>query len=136
MTLLLASPLAEEVLTKHLTSLITVRSLSPSPEPSPSPSALPSPELSPLTAGEEIPLPIYKAATTSTVDFANLLDPPLILYEDLSSGCGGQLWPAGMVLAKQILRYHRGFLGDARMFAASEIALLCYALPSWLTTLW
>ncbi|KAA8571467.1 hypothetical protein EYC84_001467 [Monilinia fructicola] len=76
----------------------------------------PSPEFSPLAIGTDLaPLPTYKAATTSTVDFSGLLDPPLKLHEDLSKGCGGQLWPAGMVLAQHMLRYHKNTLSDARM---------------------
>lgn len=47
------------------------------------------------------------AATTST-DFDGLLSKPLLLQEDLKNGCGGQLWPAGMTLAKYMLKYHRG----------------------------
>jgi protein N-lysine methyltransferase METTL21A len=76
----------------------------------------PSPGFSPLTIGEDFtPLPEYKAASTTSINFSGLLEPPLKLHEDLTSGCGGQLWPAGMVLAQQMLRYHRGSLKDARM---------------------
>lgn len=76
----------------------------------------PSPEFSPLAIGEDLtPLPAYKAASTTLVNFANLLEPPLRLHEDLKSGCGGQLWPAGMVLAQHMLRYHKHSLKDARM---------------------
>lgn len=76
-----------------------------------------SPEPSPLTLGQDLtPLPNYKAAATSTISFSDLLSPPLKLHEDLTSGCGGQLWPAGMVLAKYMLRYHRDGLKDAKMF--------------------
>jgi hypothetical protein len=76
----------------------------------------PSPEFSPLTIGEDFtPLPEYKSASTTSINFSVLLEPPLKLHEDLTSGCGGQLWPAGMVLAQQMLRYHRGSLKDARM---------------------
>jgi hypothetical protein len=76
----------------------------------------PSPEFSPLAIGEDLtPLPTYKDASTTSIDFENLLEPSLLLHEDLKSGCGGQLWPAGMVLAKQMLRYHRDDLKDARM---------------------
>ncbi|KAI1008140.1 hypothetical protein K3495_g89 [Podosphaera aphanis] len=76
----------------------------------------PSPELSPLDVGEElVPLPIYKAASTRSIDFSNHLQPPLKLHENLKAGCGGQLWPAGMVLAKHMLRYHRDTLADARI---------------------
>lgn len=76
----------------------------------------PSPEFSPLAFGEDLaPLPEYKAAGTTEVDFSGLLGEPLKLREDLKSGCGGQLWPAGMVLAKHMLRYHRERLQSARM---------------------
>ncbi|KIX92214.1 uncharacterized protein Z520_12095 [Fonsecaea multimorphosa CBS 102226] len=49
-----------------------------------------------------------KPATTS-LTFDNLLpsNTPLLLHEDLQEGCGGQLWPAGMVLAKYMLKHHR-----------------------------
>lgn len=77
----------------------------------------PSPEFSPLAFAEElsVPLPIYKAAQTSNFDISGLLSTPLRLHEDLTSGCGGQTWPAGMVLAKHMLRYHREDMKNARM---------------------
>ncbi len=76
----------------------------------------PSPEFSPLAFGEDLaPLPEYKAAGTTAVDFSGLLGEPVKLHEDLKAGCGGQLWPAGMVLAKHMLRYHRDRLQHARM---------------------
>lgn len=76
----------------------------------------PSPEFSPLAIGEDLtPLPTYKAASTASIDFSGLLNHPLKLHEDLKTGCGGQLWPAGMVLAQQMLRHHRNSLKDARM---------------------
>ncbi|ESZ90266.1 hypothetical protein SBOR_9357 [Sclerotinia borealis F-4128] len=79
-------------------------------------SRTPSPEFSPLAMGFEFaPLPTYKAATTSTVNFSGLLEPPLKLHEDLSKGCGGQLWPAGMVLAQHMLRYHKDSLRNAKI---------------------
>lgn len=75
-----------------------------------------SPEFFPLAIGTNLaPLPIYKAATTSSVNFTGLLEPPLKLHEDLSKGCGGQLWPAGMVLAQHMLRYHKDSLRNSRM---------------------
>lgn len=55
------------------------------------------------------PAPI-KSAGLSEIDFAGLLSPPLRLHEDLKNGCGGQLWPAGMVLSKYMLRKHRNDL--------------------------
>jgi hypothetical protein len=76
----------------------------------------PSPEFSPLEFGEDLaPLPEYKAAGTTAVDFSGLLGEPLKLHEDLTSGCGGQLWPAGLVLAKHMLRYHQDRMQHARM---------------------
>ncbi|KAM3074651.1 Protein-lysine N-methyltransferase efm6 [Clarireedia jacksonii] len=76
----------------------------------------PSPEYSPLSIGVDLaPLPTYKVTATTTVDFSGLLEPPLKLHEDLSKGCGGQLWPAGMVLAQHMLRYHKDMLKDARV---------------------
>lgn len=83
----------------------------------------PSPDFSPLAVGEDLtPLPEYKAATTTALDFSSLLPAPLKLHEDLKTGCGGQLWPAGMVLAKHMLRYHRDKLEHARMYAAPPLA--------------
>ncbi len=75
----------------------------------------PSPESSPLDLGKDLAFPDYKAAGTTKVDFSGLLSEPLQLHEDLKSGCGGQLWPAGMVLAKHFLRHRRDALQDARM---------------------
>jgi hypothetical protein len=90
------------------------------------PNRSPSPEFSPLAMGEDLaPLPEYKAATTTALDFDGLLAEPLKLHEDLKTGCGGQLWPAGMVLAKHMLRYHREKLGKARMW----VFLLVPATP-------
>jgi hypothetical protein len=76
-----------------------------------------SPEISGLDIGEDFSaLPEYKTAGITTVDFAGLLSLPLLLREDMSSGCGGQTWPAGMVLAKHMLRYHKEDLGDAKVY--------------------
>lgn len=78
-----------------------------------------SPAFDPLAFGEDFaPLPEYKAAGTTQVDFSGLLGEPLKLHEDLASGCGGQLWPAGMVLAKHMLRDHRDTLQHARVSVA------------------
>ncbi|KAK3378590.1 putative methyltransferase-domain-containing protein [Podospora didyma] len=77
----------------------------------------PLPEFSANGFDEELtPVPDYKrAANTASINFSGLLDEPLKLYEDLKSGCGGQLWPAGMVLAKHMLRYHRDKLQHSRI---------------------
>ncbi|KAF3388489.1 Protein-lysine N-methyltransferase EFM6 [Penicillium rolfsii] len=49
---------------------------------------------------------IIKPAGTTTTTFDGLLQEPLLLKEDLKNGCGGQLWPAGMVLSKYLLSQH------------------------------
>ena len=54
-----------------------------------------------------VPSALIKSAGVSEVDFDGLLTPALKLEEDLKNGCGGQLWPAGMVLSKYMLRKHR-----------------------------
>lgn len=62
-----------------------------------------------------VELPNIKVAGTSEVDFDGLLAKPLKLHEDLKEGCGGQLWPAGMVLAKYVLRRHKESLEGRTM---------------------
>ncbi|KAF1928787.1 uncharacterized protein M421DRAFT_62333 [Didymella exigua CBS 183.55] len=52
------------------------------------------------------PAPL-KTAGLAEVDFDSVLSPPLKVHEDLTNGCGGQLWPAGMVLGKYMLRKHK-----------------------------
>jgi hypothetical protein len=64
--------------------------------------------------------PALKSAGTTSIDFDGLLSPPLKLHEDLTNGCGGQLWPAGMVLAKYMLRTHRNTLKGKKMFVRSD----------------
>ncbi|PYI20908.1 hypothetical protein BO86DRAFT_417051 [Aspergillus japonicus CBS 114.51] len=59
-----------------------------------------------------VPVRDTKKASQSSVDFDGLLATPLLLQEDLKEGCGGQLWPAGMVLAKYLLRQHRFSLAN------------------------
>ncbi|KAJ5745539.1 hypothetical protein N7520_010721 [Penicillium odoratum] len=58
------------------------------------------------------PLRINKAAGTTSLTFDGSLKEPLLLKEDLKNGCGGQLWPAGMVLAKYILHRYPSDLSD------------------------
>lgn len=55
---------------------------------------------------EIVPVRDNKQAATTSITFDHLLPPstPLVLHEDLQQGCGGQLWPAGMVLSKYILQ--------------------------------
>lgn len=54
-----------------------------------------------------VPPAHIKPAGVSLVDFDGLLSSPLKLHEDLKNGCGGQLWPAGMVLSKYMLKRHK-----------------------------
>jgi hypothetical protein len=51
-----------------------------------------------------VPPAAQKSAGVAEVDFDGLLAPPLKLREDLTNGCGGMLWPAGMVLGRYMLR--------------------------------
>ncbi|KAJ5373570.1 hypothetical protein N7517_005576 [Penicillium concentricum] len=80
---------------------------------------LPGPESSPpsspdgLTISESLaPTRVLKAVMTTGVSFDGLLKEPLLLKEDLKDGCGGQLWPAGMALAKYLLSRHAADLSD------------------------
>lgn len=50
-----------------------------------------------------VPQPIHKLSTTVSLSFSALLEPPLLLRTNQTK-CGGQLWPAGMVLAEYLLR--------------------------------
>lgn len=77
-----------------------------------------SPEYNPFDIGiDHTPLPVYRAAGTKEIDFDGLLSPPLKLHEDLAGGCGGQLWPAGMVLSKYMLREHREDMENGTVYA-------------------
>lgn len=64
---------------------------------------------------------VNKAAGTTTTTFDGLLKEPLLLKEDLKDGCGGQLWPAGMVLAKYLLCRHSSTLSDKTMLVIPRI---------------
>lgn len=63
--------------------------------------------------------PAHKTAGASSIDFDGLLSTPLKLQEDLAEGCGGQLWPAGMVLSNYLLRNHRNVMKGRTMFVRS-----------------
>jgi protein N-lysine methyltransferase METTL21A len=54
-----------------------------------------------------VPPQPQKLPGVSEASFDGLLDPPLLLHEDLKEGCGGQLWPAGMVLSQYMLTHHK-----------------------------
>ncbi|OAQ98935.1 hypothetical protein LLEC1_05377 [Akanthomyces lecanii] len=75
-----------------------------------------SPPLGAFHISEDLtPLPELKPAGNTDITFDGQLSRPLRLREDLRSGCGGQTWPAGIVLGKHMLRYHRDELQDARI---------------------
>ncbi|KAI5236509.1 hypothetical protein E4T43_08583 [Aureobasidium subglaciale] len=67
--------------------------------------------------GEEL-VPVREQEHTGvmTVNFEGLLETPLKLEEDLTKGCGGMLWPAGMVMAKYLMRQDRDMFSDKTMF--------------------
>ncbi|KAH7325901.1 putative methyltransferase-domain-containing protein [Stachybotrys elegans] len=76
----------------------------------------PSPPTDPLGISEELtPLPSRKTAGDTRLDFDGQLAQPLKVHEDVRTGCGGQTWPAGLVLGKHLLRYHRDELHDTRI---------------------
>lgn len=79
-----------------------------------------------------VKLPEYKAAASSDLDFDGLLPTPLKLHEDLSNGCGGQLWPAGMVLSKYMLRKHRSDL-KGRTMSVDALSRVAVAVAGVLT---
>lgn len=59
-----------------------------------------------------VPVRGPRIATTITVSLDGLLSPPLQLHEDTKEGCGGQIWPAGIVLSKYLIQNHiSDFLG-------------------------
>jgi predicted nicotinamide N-methyase len=62
-----------------------------------------------------VPSAFIRSAGVSEIDFDGLLTPALKLEEDLKNGCGGQLWPAGMVLSKYMLRKHRDDVAGKEM---------------------
>ncbi|KZZ97256.1 hypothetical protein AAP_00899 [Ascosphaera apis ARSEF 7405] len=49
---------------------------------------------------------------TTSLSFDGLLHTPIVIAQDLRNGCGGQTWPAGVVLSKYLLRSHRHQLSD------------------------
>lgn len=71
---------------------------------------------------------VNKSAGTTTTTFDGLLKEPLLLKEDLKNGCGGQLWPAGMVLAKYLLCRHSSTLSDKTMLVFPKITSCCFPL--------
>lgn len=77
------------------------------------------PPLNPVAFGEDFaPLPTLKASGNTDITFDGQLGRPLKLHEDVRTGCGGQTWPAGMVMGKHLLRYRRDELESARMYVS------------------
>ena len=65
---------------------------------------------------ELVPVRELKQAGVMEVDFDGLLSgAPLRLEEDLKKGCGGMLWPAGMVMAKYLIRQDKDLFKDKMM---------------------
>jgi len=57
----------------------------------------------PLEVSESlVPVRETKRAGTSCVSLNGLLRCPIFIKEDLKEGCGGQLWPAGLLLAQYL----------------------------------
>ena len=73
-------------------------------------------DLAPFNVNESlVPVREPEGIGHSNVSFDGLLSEPLRLKEDLSEGCGGRLWSAGIVLAKYFLRRHCTDLADKTM---------------------
>lgn len=73
-----------------------------------------------------VDLPEYREAKTADLDFDGLLDPPLIVHEDLAAGCGGMVWPAGRRLAKYMLKMKKEEVQNAEsMCVANATKFLC-----------
>ncbi|KAK4496319.1 hypothetical protein PRZ48_012299 [Zasmidium cellare] len=78
-----------------------------------------------LLSQDLVQSPTHKAASTKAVDFGGLLTPPLVLHEDLTSGNGGQAWPAGMILGKYLLRRKRDELQNSSIVELGAGGGLC-----------
>lgn len=66
-----------------------------------------------------IQTPAHKSPTITNIDLGGLLHPPLKLHEDVKEGCGGQVWPAGTILAKYMIRKHPD-LASREMFVRTK----------------
>jgi hypothetical protein len=80
----------------------------------------PSEAFSHLSVSEDlVPSRTEQQSQIVTLNFKGLLNPPLKLQTDVSE-CGGQLWPAGMVLAEYLLRNKMDELRGKTMFVRSK----------------
>lgn len=69
-----------------------------------------------LTLSEDlIASPPSLPSARIALSFSGLLSPPLLLESDPRPGCGGQLWPAGEVLAHYLLSCRMADLGGKTM---------------------
>lgn len=73
-----------------------------------------------LTVSEDLaPYSAQAESAIASLSFNACLDPPLYLQTD-ETECGGQLWPAGMVLAEYLIRQKLDDLKGKTMFAAPK----------------
>lgn len=78
-----------------------------------------------FAVGEDlVQSPEHKTAQTGSIDFDGLLQPGLLLREDLANGNGGQAWPAGMVLTKYLLRKKRDEMRASSMSVGEHLSWL------------
>lgn len=79
-------------------------------------------EVLPFSISEDlVPSLVKPPSQTVTLDFGGLLNPPLILQTN-EKECGGQLWPAGIVLAEYLLRHKINDLRGKTMFVRSDVS--------------
>lgn len=50
-----------------------------------------------------------------SLDFDGLLESPIQIHQDAKEGCGGRLWPAGMLLSQYLLVKHRKTMAHKTM---------------------
>jgi len=89
-----------------------------------------SPEKDFFAFGEDyVKSPEHIPATIESIDFDGLLDNPLLLHQDLAAGCGGMLWPAGMRMAKYLLKMKRDEMKNAESMCVLAISDCPLRLP-------
>lgn len=60
-----------------------------------------------------------EAPTVTTTDLDGALDTPLKILENFTE-CGGRVWPAGVVLARYLLRRHADGLQEKTMSVSMQ----------------